>query len=216
VPATEEPRPEVVVFDLGGVLVDWHPDHLYRVLIPDDDDRAAFYRDVLTSEWNRELDLGRPFAEGVRELAERHPDHAMLIRAYHERWLEMMPGELADSLLVVEELAAADVPLYALTNWSAETWHHAEERFAWLDLFDGIVVSGREGVGKPDEAAFRLLLDRYGLEAVRCVFVDDSAANVEAARRYGLHGVRFVDALSLRDELCAVGVLPSRPGSLPP
>ena len=214
VPPTQEARPDVVVFDLGGVLIDWSRDHLYRQLIPDDDARAAFYRDVVTSEWNRELDLGRPFADGVRDLSERHPEHAVLIRAYHERWVEMMPGDLADSLLVVDELAAADVPLYALTNWSAETWPHAVERFAWLDLFRGVVVSGRERVGKPDAAAFRLLLDRYGLEAGRCVFVDDSAANVEAACRLGMHGLRFTDAAALREDLRAVGVLPGRPGNL--
>jgi 2-haloacid dehalogenase len=206
--------PDVVVFDLGGVLVDWDRDHLYRRLIPDDRERAEFYRDVVTMEWNRELDLGRPMAAAVAELARRHPGHAPLIRAYHERWVEMMPGDRPDAVAVLHELAAAGVARYALTNWSAETWPLAVERFAWLDLFDGIVVSGQEGVGKPDPAAFRLLLDRYGLEAGRCVFVDDSPANVEAACRLGLHGLAYTDADALRAGLAAAGVLTAAPGSL--
>jgi 2-haloacid dehalogenase len=198
---------KAVVFDLGGVLIDWDPRYLYRKLLADKAAVEEFLATVCTPEWNAELDRGRPFAEGVAELVERHPEHAAAIAAYHERWPEMLAGDLPDTVEVLAELRAAGVPLYALTNWSAETFAITRGRFEWLDWFDGLLVSGEERMTKPDPAFFRLLLDRFGLDPGATVFVDDSEANVAAARELGIDAVRFTGPDQLRRELSARRIL---------
>ena len=198
---------KAVVFDLGGVLIDWDPRHLYRKLLADEAAVEEFLATVCTPEWNAELDRGRPFAEGVAELVERHPEHAAAIAAYHERWPEMLAGDLPGTVEVLAELRAAGVPLYALTNWSAETFAITRGRFEWLDWFDGLLVSGEERMTKPDPAFFRLLLDRFGLDPGATVFVDDSEANVAAARELGIDAVRFTGPDQLRRELSARRIL---------
>jgi 2-haloacid dehalogenase len=198
---------KAVVFDLGGVLIDWDPRYLYRKLLADEAAVEEFLATVCTPEWNAELDRGRPFAEGVAELVERHPEHAAAIAAYHERWPEMLAGDLPDTVEVLAELRAAGVPLYALTNWSAETFAITRGRFEWLDWFDGLLVSGEERMTKPDPAFFRLLLDRFGLDPGATVFVDDSEANVAAARELGIDAVRFTGPDRLRRELWARRIL---------
>jgi 2-haloacid dehalogenase len=194
---------EAVVFDLGGVLIDWDPRHLYRKLLADEAAVEEFLATVCTPEWNAEQDRGRPFAEGVAELVERHPAHAAAIGAYHERWPEMLAGEIGGSVEVLAELRAAGVPLYALTNWSAETFVVARERFEFLEWFDGVLVSGEERMIKPDPRFFELLLDRFGLTPEATFYVDDSEANVAAARRLGFDAVRFTGPGQLRRELAA-------------
>jgi 2-haloacid dehalogenase len=201
---------KAVVFDLGGVLIDWDPRHLYRKLLADDGAVEEFLATICTPEWNAELDRGRPFAEGVAELVERHPEHAAAIAAYHQRWPEMLGGEITGTVQILAELRAAGVPLYALTNWSAETFVLSRDRFEFLDWFDGLVVSGEERVIKPDPRIFRLLLDRFGLDPGATFFVDDSEANVAAARRVGLDAVRFTGPEQLRRELAARGALSPR------
>jgi 2-haloacid dehalogenase len=201
---------KAVVFDLGGVLIDWDPRHLYRKLLADDGAVEEFLATICTPEWNAELDRGRPFAEGVAELVERHPEHAAAIAAYHQRWPEMLGGEITGTVQILAELRAAGVPLYALTNWSAETFVLSRDRFEFLDWFDGLVVSGEERVIKPDPRIFRLLLDRFGLDPGATFFVDDSEANVAAARRVGLDAVRFTGPEQLRRELAARGTLSPR------
>jgi 2-haloacid dehalogenase len=198
---------KAVVFDLGGVLIDWDPRYLYRKLLADEAAVEEFLATVCTPEWNAELDRGRPFAEGVAELVERHPEHAAAIAAYHERWPEMLAGDLPGSVAVLADLRAAGVPLYALTNWSAETFAITRERFEWLDWFDGLLVSGEERMTKPDPAFFQLLLDRFGLDPGATVFVDDSEANVAAARELGIDAVRFTGPDQLRRELSARRIL---------
>jgi 2-haloacid dehalogenase len=199
---------KAVVFDLGGVLIDWDPRHLYRKLLADEAAVEEFLATVCTPEWNAELDRGRPFAEGVAELVERHPEHAAAIAAYHERWPEMVAGDIPGTVEVLAELRAAGVPLYALTNWSAETFAITRGRFEFLEWFDGLLVSGEERVTKPDPAIFQLLLDRFGLDPTATVFVDDSAANVAAARRLGFDAIRFTGHEELRRELVARRLLP--------
>jgi 2-haloacid dehalogenase len=198
---------KAVVFDLGGVLIDWDPRYLYRKLLADEAAVEEFLATVCTPEWNAELDRGRPFAEGVAELVERHPEHAAAIAAYHERWPEMLAGDLPGTVEVLAELRAAGVPLYALTNWSAETFAITRGRFEWLDWFDGLLVSGEERMTKPDPAFFRLLLDRFGLDPGATVFVDDSEANVAAARELGIDAVRFTGPDRLRRERWARRIL---------
>jgi 2-haloacid dehalogenase len=199
---------KAVVFDLGGVLIDWDPRHLYRKLLADEAAVEEFLATVCTPEWNAEQDRGRPFAEGVAELVERHPEHAAAIAAYHERWPEMVAGDIPGTVEVLAELRAAGVPLYALTNWSAETFAITRGRFEFLEWFDGLLVSGEERVTKPDPAIFQLLLDRFGLDPTATVFVDDSEANVAAARRLGFDAIRFTGHEELRRELVARRLLP--------
>ena len=192
---------KAVVFDLGGVLIDWDPRYLYRKLLDDEAAVEEFLATVCTPEWNAEQDRGRPFAEGVAELVERHPVHAVAITAYHERWPEMLGGAVDDTVEVLAELGAAGVPVYALTNWSAETFGVARERFEFLEWFDGVLVSGEERMIKPDPAIFRLLLDRFGLDPGATFYVDDSEPNVEAAGRLGFDAVRFTTPARLRRDL---------------
>ena len=198
---------KAVVFDLGGVLIDWDPRYLYRKLLADEAAVEEFLATVCTPEWNAEQDRGRPFAEGVAELVERHPVHAAAITAYHERWPEMLGGAVGGTVEVLAELRAAGVPVYALTNWSAETFGIARERFEFLAWFDGLLVSGEERMIKPDPAIFRLLLDRFGLDPGATFYIDDSPANVAAADRLGFDAVRFTSPAQLRRDLEARGLL---------
>ncbi len=196
-----------VIFDLGGVLIDWDPRHLYRKLFADEAAMEAFLTDVCTPEWNLRQDEGRPFAEGVAELVARHPEHREMIEAYHARWREMLAGALEDTVAILAELNARGQPLYALSNWSAETFPHARERFDFLGWFRGLVISGEEGVGKPSPAIFHLLFQRYSIDPAEAVFIDDVPANVTAARAVGLEALRFTSAGALRVDLGRLGVL---------
>ena len=198
---------KAVVFDLGGVLIDWDPRYLYRKLLADEATVEEFLATVCTPEWNAEQDRGRPFAEGVAELVERYPVHAAAITAYHERWTEMLGGDIAGTVELLDELRDTGVPLYALTNWSAETFGIARERYQFLEWFDGVLVSGEERMIKPDPAIFRLLLDRFGLDPGAAFYVDDSPANVAAAGELGFDAVRFTGPEQLRRDLEARGLL---------
>jgi 2-haloacid dehalogenase len=199
---------EIVVFDLGGVLLDWNPRHLYRKLFAGDDNAMeAFLADVCTVEWNERQDAGRTFAEAVAELLPAHADKRHLIEAFGARFGEMITGPIAGTVEILETLKRTSVPLYALTNWSAETFPPQRERFDFLALFDGIVVSGEEGVIKPDPRIFRVLLDRYRIPAETAVFIDDNPANAQAASALGMHGIHFRSPAALRDELGRLGLL---------
>lgn len=198
---------DTVVFDLGGVLIDWNPRHLYRKLFgADETAMEAFLEHVCNGAWNERQDRGRSWAEAVEEAVARHPAHAAHIRAYHERWEEMLGGALHDSVAILRELKAAGVRVLALTNWSAETFPIAERRFDFLAWFDGIVVSGREGLMKPEPEIFRLLVERHRLEPSRTVFIDDHPRNVDVALAVGLRALRFVEARRLRTELIGLGL----------
>ena len=204
-------RGSIVVFDLGGVLIDWDPRHLYRKLFAGD--AAAmehFLATVCTHEWNRCQDAGRSFAEGARLLKAEHPERAELIDAYHSRFDEMIAGPIAGSIEILAELRDRGTPLYGLTNWSAETYPAALERFAFLRWFRGILVSGEVGLIKPDPRIFALLIERFAVEPQRAVYIDDVEANVAAARPFAIHGIHFTTPAALREELVALGLLPSR------
>jgi 2-haloacid dehalogenase len=205
------PRRSIVIFDLGGVLIDWDPRHLYRKLFAGD--AAAmehFLATVCTHEWNRCQDAGRSFAEGARLLKAEHPDKAELIDAYHARFDEMIAGPIAGSVEILAELRDRGTPLYGLTNWSAETYPAALERFAFLRRFRGILVSGEVGVIKPDPRIFTLLIERFAVEPERAVYIDDVEANVVAARPFGIHAIHFTTPAELREELVGLALLPSR------
>ena len=200
--------PRDVIFDFGGVLVDWNPRHLYRRLFPGDPDgMERFLAEVCTTEWNQRQDAGRPWAEAIADLVARRPAQAELIRAYHERWEEMLGGAIDGSVAILGEVRAAGHRLLGLTNWSSETFPLARARFRFFDWFDGIVVSGEEKLIKPDPRLYRRLLERHRVDPARAVFIDDSRTNVEAAVALGIHGIHFRSPPALRDELTALGVL---------
>jgi 2-haloacid dehalogenase len=202
-------RIDSVVFDVGGVLLDWDPEYLYRQMIADDDERRWFLTEVCSAEWNAAQDAGRNWADATSELAARFPAHTALITAYDEQWEEMVAGPLEESVEVLQDLREAAVPTFALTNFSAEKWIVAKNRWDFLNRFDGEVVSGVEGVTKPDPEIYRILLDRYGLDPSRTFYTDDLASNVEAARDLGFVAEVFVDASTLRRQLIDRGVLDS-------
>jgi 2-haloacid dehalogenase len=197
-----------VVFDLGGVLIDWDPRYLYRKLF---DGRTAemeaFLAEVATKEWNHRQDGGRPWAEAVEELCAEHPDKRELIAAYASRWEEMLGGPIEGTVEVLAELREAGVPLYALSNWSAETFPRARELYDFLGWFDGYVISGEVGITKPDRRIYEHLLTTFALEPADVFFTDDLVANIEAAQALGFEAALFRGPEPLRRDLVAAGFL---------
>jgi len=205
-----DPNDRLVVFDLGGVLIDWEPRRLYRKLFAGDEAAMEwFLAEVCPPAWNLEQDRGRPFAEAIEEAAARHPDWRRLIEAYHQRWIEMIGGPIRPSVDLLEALHAAGRPMVALTNWSAETFPLVRDdpTYGFLGRFDEIFVSGELGMVKPEEAIFRHLLEATGRPAEACYFIDDSPNNVDTARSLGLHAHRFTDAPGLERWLIEHGLL---------
>jgi len=197
-----------VVFDLGGVLIDWDPRYLYRSLFAGDEAAMElFLATVCTAEWNRAQDAGRPWADAVETLAAAHPDQRDLIRAYWERWPETLGDAIGPTVELLSALREARVPLFALSNWSAETFPTARPRYPFLEWFDGIVISGEVGATKPDPRAYEALLARHDLDPATLAFVDDVPANVVAARQLGMRGILFTDAGALRADLADLGLL---------
>jgi 2-haloacid dehalogenase len=201
-------RPTVAVFDLGGVLVDWNPRYLYRSLFGGDDAAMErFLAEVCTPSWNDEQDRGRPFDEACALLVRDHPELRELIEAWPSRFDETMAGPIPGTVEILAELREHGVPLYALSNWSAETFPRARARFPFLQWFRGIVISGAQRVAKPEPAIYRYLLDTHGLRAEDTVFIDDAPRNVDAAASLGMHAVRFTEAAALRAALVDHGLL---------
>jgi 2-haloacid dehalogenase len=198
-----------VLIDLGGVVVDWNPRHLYRRIFAEEQAMEEFLATICTQDWNEEQDRGRPFAEGVQLLVERHPHLAEEIRAYDARWPEMLKGPTEDSVALLEELRARGVALFALTNWSAEKFSVGRARFPFFEWFAGIVVSGEERVKKPDPRIFKLAIGRFGLDPAATLFVDDTAPNVAAAAGLGFRTHHFTGASGLRAALVENGLLPA-------
>jgi 2-haloacid dehalogenase len=199
-------RPEVVVFDLGNVLIDWDPRHLYSRIFDDSDRMERFLRDVCSPDWIRQSDAGRPLAELIAELTDRHPREAGNIALYESHWHEMLREAIDGSLQLLHRLKAQDTPLYVLSNWSAETWPRAVERFDFLELFDGMVISGLEGVAKPDPEIYRRL-ERFGVALEQAVFIDDRPENIKAANALGMTGILFTGPEALAAELSALDLL---------
>jgi 2-haloacid dehalogenase len=199
--------PVAVVFDIGGVLLDWNPRHLYRRLFSDERAMERFLAEVCTLQWHEAHDLGTPFAVSCERLAAEHPEQAELIRAWGTRSEEMIRGPIDGTVAVLRELLERGVRCVGLTNMEAETYALRYRRYEFLRRLEGIVVSSHEGVAKPDPEIFRRLLERFGLEPRRTVFVDDSRRNVDAARRFGIRTVRFRSPAQLRRRLVAYGLL---------
>ena len=200
------PEVPAVIFDVGNVLIRWDARLLYRQLLPDEAAIDAFFAEIDFHAWNLDFDRGRPWEDGVAARAATFPHHAELLRAFHDRWHETVPGEVEGSAAVLAELAAAGVPLYAITNFSAEKWEECRDRFPFLREFDDAIVSAQERLLKPDPAIFDRFFRRTGCRAGECVFVDDGQRNVAAARAAGMHAILFRCPEELARELRARGL----------
>ena len=209
--AVLETSVRAVVFDIGGVLLDWNPRHLYRKLFDDEAAMDRFLTEVCTLDWHAAHDLGTPFKVSAARLAAQHPQHADLIWAWGRRSEEMVAGPIDGTVEILRELLRRGLPCYGLTNMEAETYPLRVARYEFLRWFDGTVVSSAEGVAKPDAEIFRRLLSRYGLTAQTTLLIDDSQRNVDSALAFGMQAVRFQSPAQLRAWLVAAGVL-AEPG----
>ena len=195
-----------VVFDVGNVLIRWDPLRLYSRLFPDPAKRDWFLATICTEGWNREMDRGKAFAEGIAELVALHPEWETEIRAWDEHWHEMVPGEIPGTVAILERLRARGIPDYAITNFSREKFAVAQRRFPFLQGFRDTIVSAHERLLKPDPAIYRVLIDRNDLDPAACLFVDDSAKNVEGARSVGMAAVVFTTPERLAADLADHGI----------
>ena len=196
-----------IVFDLGKVLIDWDPRHLYRKVFADPARMEWFLAHVCHSDWNLEQDKGRSFDEAVREATSRYPEYATEIAMYRDRWMEMVPGAIEESVKILEELYDRGFPLYAITNWNGDTFRATRSRFPSLGLFNDIVVSGDEKLLKPEPAIFELLATRNGIDLSDSLFIDDSMKNVKGCEVVGMKGHHFTSPESLRATLVSLGLL---------
>ena len=197
-----------IIFDLGGVLIDWNPAYVFDKLITDEDRRRRFFDEICTSDWNEEQDAGRSLKEATELLVNRHPEWKEYIEAYYGKWEDMLGGPIQETVEIFRALKESGrYRLYALTNWSAELFPIALDRYDFLHWFDGRVVSGEEKMRKPFPEFYQLTLDRFGLRPEEVVFIDDNLRNIEAASRLGIPSIRFESAGQLRAELTQKGLL---------
>ncbi len=195
-----------IIFDLGGVLVDWNPRYLYRKLFDSEAEIEYFLEHIATSDWNEAQDAGRSLQAGTAQLLSEHPEEKWreAIQAFYGRWPEMLGGAIEDSVSILKEyIDNPEYQVYALTNWSAETWPIALREFDFLHWFEGVLVSGEEGMRKPAPEFYQLMMDRYDLDKSRCIFIDDNERNVLAARAFGLESIHFQNDGSLGESLAS-------------
>ena len=193
---------ETIIFDLGGVLINWNPKRLFRKIFEEEAEMDKFLAEVCTMDWNEQQDAGRSIKEATEELIQKFPNYTEQITAYYGRWEEMLGGAIDGTVSILKQLKQQEqLGIYALTNWSAETFPIALERFDFLQLFEGILVSGEEKLKKPDPKIYQLILDRYNLKAEASVFIDDNLRNVQAAAKLGIDAIHFQGPESLENEL---------------
>ena len=195
-----------MVFDLGGVLIDWDPRYLYRRLFDDPDEMTEFLGRICTSDWHRAHDLGADTTQSCERLARQHPRYADMIMAWAHRGEEMIRGQIDGTVEILAELRSAGLPCFALSNMEPDRYVLRRDRFAFMNWFDGAVISGIEGVAKPDRQIFEILLQRHALDPGRTAFIDDSPGNVMAARDLGITALRFVSPADLRHDLRELGL----------
>lgn len=190
-----------IIFDFGNVLVQWHPELVYGEYFGDEAKAWWFLRHVADMDFRQRIDAGESVDGCIREKQEQFPEYAEAVELYRSHWREMLTDEVPGMREVISEIRSKNYEIYGLTNWSMETFPEARRRFGILQLIDRYVVSGAEGLVKPDPRLFQVLLDRYGLKAEECTFVDDNPDNVAAAQRMGMEGIVFVGAEELRKKL---------------
>lgn len=190
-----------IIFDFGGVLLDWNPRYLYKSYFNNDEEMEHFLADICNGEWNIKQDAGRPFSEAVKELQAKFPEYAEAIQMYDDDWEKMLKCELPESIDLLKELKSMGYGIYGLTNWSAEKIGYAFANYSFFSLFDGIVVSGVEKVVKPDRKIYEILLERYSLKPGECVFIDDNQDNVDMAKVLGINAIRFDNIGNVKEHL---------------
>lgn len=196
-----------VIFDFGGVLIEWDPRNLYRRYFDDPQSMEQFLEEIDFMEWNLLQDKGRPFAEGVAELSARFPHREELIRAYHEHWEDSVGEPIKPVIDILERIKAAGWPVYGLSNWSMETFPIARQKHHFFDLLDDYLLSGEVNLVKPDPAIFHHMLDKIGRKPEECIFIDDNPANVEASRMLGIVTIQYQSPEQLERELQHLGIL---------
>jgi len=198
---------DTIIFDLGGVLIDWNPRYVYRTIFKTAEEIEWFLENVTTSEWNENQDAGYPLNKATEELIAKHPEWEPEIKAYYGRWLEMLGGQIHETVEILQQLKkTGKYRLLALTNWSAETFPHALERFEFFKIFEGIVVSGEEKMKKPSAAFYTIIINRYNLDPSKTVFIDDSLRNVKGAETVGITAIHFHNPSQLKEALQRIGV----------
>jgi 2-haloacid dehalogenase len=198
-------EPLIPVFDLGGVFANWNPMYLFRKLFADEEEAQWFHDNICTLEWNLEFDAGEIYAEGVAKLITRFPKYWREIKAYDERWKETFNGFIQGTIDIHDELIAAEIPTFCITNFSWEKWMSCLGEWPFLENFDGVIVSGLEGYVKPDPRIYRVFCERYGLAPDSCVFIDDNESNIVSARKFGMAGIHFTTP-AVRAELISYGL----------
>ena len=196
-----------VIFDFGGVLIEWNPYLLYRKVLPNDTEIERFIQEVHLKEWNISFDQGYPFELGIAEMCRRYPDRADLIRMFNERWNEMLGVTIDANIQMIKELKALGIPVYGLSNWSAVKFAETCKLHPFFDLFDDRVISGEVKISKPDPRIFNLLLERNHLNPKECIFIDDSEENCRAAHRLGITSVLYQSSRQVRQELIGHNLL---------
>lgn len=192
-----------IVFDFGGVLVDWNPRHLYKSHFQDTNEMELFLKNICTEEWNIEQDRGRSLSEATIELQKKFPEHSASISLFYDKWEVMLKGEIPGTVAILHKLKEK-YTLYGLTNWSSETIDIAYKRFSFFQEFEGIVVSGTEKLIKPDKRIFQLLLDRYSIKAEESIFIDDNLNNIKAAKELGFYAIHFENPTQLVTDLSTI------------
>jgi 2-haloacid dehalogenase len=197
-----------IIFDLGGVLIDWNPRYVYRKIFDSEEQIDWFFENICTHEWNEHQDAGRSLQEATEELITKLPEYESEVRAYYDRWEEMLGGPVSETVDILHSLKnAGKYKLYALTNWSAETFPVALKRYDFLKWFDGIVMSGEEKTRKPFPEIYTTLLKRFNVKPSEVIFIDDSLRNVKGAEDVGIHGIHFQSPKQLLHELKQLGLV---------
>ena len=199
---------DAIIFDLGGVLIDWNPSYVFDKMFDDEEKKKHFFENICTSDWNEKQDAGRPLEEATQELVRKHPEWKEYIEAYYGRWTEMLGGPIHETVDILRELKEkGEYKIFALTNWSAELFPIALERYDFLHWFDGRVVSGEEKTRKPFPEFYELILNRFHLTAEETLFIDDNVRNAKAAEQFGIKTIIFNSPAQLRHELIEMAIL---------
>jgi len=193
---------KAIIFDYGNVLIEWNPRYVYQDYFPNDPKGMEnFLKEVDFMGWNNRQDRGRTFYEGVADLSAQFPQHAHLIQAYHDNWKDSIGKSYTGTVEIMKQLKKKGYPLYGLTNWSAETFPYAREKFDFFDLLDDMVISGEVGHVKPEPEIYHLLLEKIGRPAQECLFIDDSLPNIQQSKKMGFEAIHFESPEQLAGEL---------------
>lgn len=199
---------KAIVFDYGNVLLEWNPRNVYERYFPNNPEgMERFFKEVDFMTWNAMQDKGRTFKEGVADLSAKFPHYAHLIQAYHDHWKDSIGNSISGTVEILKRLKQAGYPLYGLSNWSAETFPFAREKYDFFGLFDDMVISAEVGFVKPEPEIYHIMLEKIGRPASECLFIDDSLANIEQAKRMGFVTIHFTSPAQLKDELTQMGIL---------